>query len=101
MKVKKGDKVQMLSGKDRGKAGKIIKVFPKEGRVVVEDLNLIKKTVRPKKQGEKGQIVSIPSAVRIDNVGFVCPKCSKPTRLGNKTDGKVKERYCKKCKATV
>ncbi|MBI2677083.1 MAG: 50S ribosomal protein L24 [Candidatus Yanofskybacteria bacterium] len=104
MKIKKNDKVKMLSGKDRGKTGKVIFVLNKEdegARVVVEGLNKIKKHQRPKKQGQKGQIVSVERAVAISTVQLVCPSCGKPTRVGQKIDGKNKTRVCKKCGAVV
>ncbi len=68
MSIKKGDNVKILAGKDRGKTGKIIKVLPKHGKVVVEGLNMVKKHVRPKKEGEKGEIVEIPASIHISNV---------------------------------
>ena len=99
LKVKKGDKVMMRKGKDRGKSGKILKVMTEEQRVVVESLNLHKKHVRPKKQGEKGQTVEIPGAVKVDNVQLVCSSCNKPSKVGHRENGGKKERYCKKCQA--
>ena len=96
-KIKKGDKVVMLRGKDLGKDGKIIKVMLKDGKVVVEGLNMYKKNVRPKKQGERGQIVSVPAAVQIGNVQLICSSCNKPSRMGFRVKGEKKERYCKKC----
>ncbi|HEY4484657.1 MAG TPA: 50S ribosomal protein L24 [Candidatus Paceibacterota bacterium] len=104
MKIKKNDKVRMLSGKDRGKTGKIIFVLNKEdkgARVVVEGLNKVKKHQRPKKQGQKGQIVSVERAVAISSVQLICPSCSKPTRVGQKVEGKNKTRVCKKCGAVI
>ncbi|MDP2704696.1 MAG: 50S ribosomal protein L24 [bacterium] len=68
MSIKKGDNVKILAGKDRGKTGKIIKVLPKRGRVVVEGLQMVKKHIRPKKEGEKGQVVEIPASIHISNV---------------------------------
>jgi len=101
MRIKKGDKVIIIKGKDRGKTGKILKVTPANSRITIEGLNLIKKTVRPKKQGEKGQIIEVPGAIRSENIQLVCPSCGKPTRLGYKQEEASKKRYCKKCKATV
>ena len=96
-KVKKGDKVVMLRGKDTDKTGKILKVVMGDGKVVIEGLNMYKKSVRPKKQGERGQIVSIPAAVNIGNVKLICSSCNKPSRIGFRIKGEKKERYCKKC----
>jgi len=99
MKIKKGDKVIMMAGKDRGKDGKVLRALPATRKVVVEGLNLIKKHQKPRQQGEKGQLVEIPRAVDASNVRVICPACSKPTRIGYQIskDGK-KNRICKKCK---
>ena len=99
--MKKGDKVMMRKGKDLGKSGKILRVYPAKGRLVVEGLNLIKKNLRPKKQGEKGQVVSIPAAVRIENVQAMCSSCNKPTRVSFVVKGDKMERHCKKCKGKI
>ena len=101
MKIKKGDNVKMLSGKDRGKTGKILHVFPKEKRVVVEGLNKIKKHMRAKKQGQKGQIIEKERAVDSSNIQLICTKCGKPTRVGYKIEGNKKERMCKKCEGII
>lgn len=107
MKIKTGDKVKMLAGKDKGKTGKVLQVFVGEERVVVEGLNLMIKHQRPKKQGEKGQRIQFPSAVSISNVAVVCPKCGKETRVGYKIikeEGKKKtskNRICRKCQETL
>ncbi len=102
MKIKKGDTILVVSGKDRGKRGKILQVFPKENRLMVEGVNLRKKHKRPKKSGEKGQIITLPGAVSVSSVKLICSKCGKPTRTGYKlttnTKGeKSKVRVCKKC----
>lgn len=97
MKVKKGDNVLIISGKDRGKTGKILKAFPKEAKILVEGVNLKKKHVRPKKEGEKGQIVSLPAAIDISNAKIICSKCGKAARVGYKTEKDIKSRICKKC----
>lgn len=97
MKVKKGDNVLILAGKDRGKAGKIMKSFPKELKVLVEGINLRKKHVRPRKEGEKGQIVQIPVPMDVSNVKMICPKCGKASRVGYKKEKDRKFRICKKC----
>lgn len=97
MKIKKGDQVIIISGKYRGKKGKVLKVLPKEKKTVVEKVNLVKKHVRPRKSGEKGQIVEMPSPFHISNVKLICSKCGKVTRVGFKISGKKKYRFCKKC----
>lgn len=101
MKVKKGDNVIVLAGKDNGKSGKIIKTIPKIEKVVVEGVNMRKRHLRPKKQGEKGQIVEISAPMHVSNVMLVCGKCGKPTRVGYSVSKDVKSRICKKCKATI
>lgn len=97
MKIKKGDQVLITTGKYRGKRGKVLVSFPEEGRVLVEGINLKKKHQRPKKAGEKGQIVEMPSPVNISNVKLICSKCGQPTRVGYNIKEKNKYRVCKKC----
>src|SRR5689334_13389784 len=99
MKVKKGDNVLIISGKDKGRTAKILKSLVKEGKILVEGINLKKKHVRPKKEGEKGQVVSKSAPIDVSNVKLVCPKCSKATRIGSKTVGDKKFRICKKCQS--
>jgi large subunit ribosomal protein L24 len=100
MKIKKGDQVVMIVGKDRTKRGKVIKVLSKEAKVVVEGLNLLKKHLRPRRSGEKGQIVTISRPVSISNVKLICPHCNQPTRIGYNLDETGKKRRCKKCQQT-
>ena len=99
MRLHKNDNVIMLSGKDKGKKGKITFVFLIGDRVVVEGLNLVKKHVRAKQQGQKGQVVSKERAVSASSVALICKSCSKPTRIGYRVEGENKLRICKKCKA--
>ena len=96
--VKTGDTVVILSGKDRGKKGKIMAVSPKEGKVIVENANIVSKHVKPRKMGEAGGIIKAESAIYACKVQVVCPRCGKPTRVTHKVleDG-TKERICKKC----
>ena len=98
MKIKKGDNIIVISGKDRGKQGKIIKVLTKEQRVIVENINLKKKHQRPKTGGKKGEKIDVPRPISISTVLLVCKNCGKPTRIGYQIlpDGK-KIRICKKC----
>jgi len=98
MKIKKGDTVLVISGKDRARTGKVLDVLVKEGRVVVEGINMRKKHVRPKRSGEKGQIVQLPSPMDVSNAKLICSKCGKATRIGYKKEGDKKYRICKKCK---
>ncbi len=101
MKVKKGDTVLIISGKDKGRTAKVLKSFPKEGKVLVDGINIKSKHVKPKKEGEKGQVVKIPTPLDISNTKFICPKCKKAARLGYKIVGDKKFRVCKKCKSEV
>lgn len=101
MKIKKNDTVLIISGKDRNRKGKVIEAFPQEGKVIVEGINIRKKHVKPKKSGEKGQLIESPSSITVSNVKIICPKCGKATRLGYKRTEKVKVRICKKCEQEV
>lgn len=97
-KIRKGDFVYVIKGNDRGKKGRVIRVFPKEGRVLVEGVNFVKKHTRPRSVDLQGGIVQMEKPIPISNVQFFCLKCGKPVRLGIKklNDG-TKVRYCKKC----
>lgn len=97
MKIKREDNVVIISGKDRGKKGKITETFPEEGKVVVEGANLRKKHVKPKKSGEKGQIVEMPSPMPVSNVKIICKECGKAVRAGYKKEKGKKLRICKSC----
>ncbi len=97
MKIKKGDNVVIISGKDRGKKGKVIEALPKEEKVVVEGVNLKKKHIRPKKSGEKGQIIEMPSPIDASDAKIVCKECGQAVRAGFKREGRKKIRICKKC----
>lgn len=98
--VKKGDTVVILSGKDKGKKGKVLEASPKEQKLIVEGLNMVTKHVKPRKQGDAGGIIKAEGAMYACKVMAVCPKCNKPTRLGHaiKSDG-TKTRNCKHCGA--
>ncbi len=106
MNIKKNDKVKILTGKDKGKTGKVLQVLPKENRISVEGLNLLIKHLRPRRQGEKGQRIEFPSFINASNVMLVCSKCGRPTRVGHqiiKVEGKKdkKVKVCKKCKDII
>jgi large subunit ribosomal protein L24 len=101
-KVRKNDTVQVLSGRERGKQGKVSRVIPKEDRVVVDGVNLRKRHVRPRRPGEQAGIIEFPAPLHLSNVAVVCPKCAKGTRVGFRylEDG-TKVRYCKRCDETL
>lgn len=97
MKIKKNDTVLIISGKDRGKTGKVLNILPEKNKIVVEGVNLRKKNVRPKKSGEKGQIIQITAPLDSSNAKVICGKCGKASRMGYKINGDTKNRICKKC----
>jgi large subunit ribosomal protein L24 len=101
MDIKKGDTVKILQGKDRGKTGTVLKVFPEEGRISVESLNIFKKRSRPTKQGQKGETVSIPRPFPASKAQVICGSCKEATRIGHRMEGNIKVRYCKKCEAKI
>lgn len=101
MKLKKGDLVQVMSGKEKGKRGKISRVYPEDFRIMVEGVNVKKKHRKPTKSGEKGQIIEKQNPIASAKVQLVCSKCAKPVRLGYKVEGKTKIRICRKCKSEV
>ena len=101
MKLKKGDKVIVLSGNDKGKTGEIIEVIPKTNKIIVKGVNVRKKHIKPRKQGEEGGIISTEVAINSSKAGVVCPKCNKVTRIGYKVEKDEKVRVCKKCGATI
>jgi len=109
MKIRKGDKVKILSGKDKGKTGKVLQVFPTANKVSVEGLNLLIKHMRPRRQGEKGQRIEFPAPLPLPKVSLICSKCGKETRVGFKylelTIGggkkRKKVRVCKKCRQEI
>jgi large subunit ribosomal protein L24 len=101
MKLKKGDNVKILSGKDRGRTGVILKASPDDDRITIDGLNVFKKRSKPRKQGEKGQIVAVSRPMSVSKVMLICPTCKAPTRIGGRIEGSHKVRYCKKCKATL
>ena len=100
MNVKTGDKVVVLSGKDKGKEGLVIRALPAEGKVIVEGVAVVKKAVRPSAQNQQGGFVEKEAAIDVSNVMLVCPRCGKPTRVGHDVNDKGdKVRVCKKCGA--
>jgi len=110
MKIKTGDQVKILQGKDKGKKGKVIQTMIKDNKIVVEGINLFVKHVRPKKEREKGQRVQFPAGLDVSKVMLVCPRCGKTVRVGYKIienpstesgKGRKKVRICGKCKDVV
>jgi len=99
-KVRKGDRVKVVSGEDRGKVGKILQVFPEKDRVLVEGVNIVTKHQRPTQAVREPGIVKREAPLHVSNVKVVCPECSVPSRLGVVTADKQKLRRCKQCGAT-
>lgn len=100
--VKTGDKVRVLSGKDKGKEGVILRAIPQKERVVVEKVNLIKKAVRPTQQNPQGGITTMEAPIHVSNVMLVCPECKQATRVNRvKNEQGKKVRVCKKCGKTI
>ena len=97
MKIKKGDQVEVLSGKDKGKRGEVIKAMPAEGKVVVRGVAMVKKAQKPTQMGEQGGIVEKEAAIDVSNVALIDPKTDTPTRVGYRFDENgTKVRYAKK-----
>ena len=101
MSIKKDDTVVVITGKDKGQRGKVLAVMPKDGKVVVENINVVSRHTRPRKQGDEGGIIKKEAPLYACKVMRVCPKCDKPTRAASTiTDGK-KVRICKHCGAEI
>ena len=102
MSIKKDDVVVVLSGKDKGKQGKVLEVQPKAGKVIVEKVNVVSRHTKPRKQGDQGGILKKEAPIYACKVQRVCPKCNKPTRHAHKLlEGGKKVRVCKKCGAEI
>ena len=101
MSIKKDDVVVVLSGKDKGKQGKVLGTVPSEAKVVVEGINMVTCHVKPRKQGEQGGIVKRETPIRACKVALYCGKCGKGVRVGFKIEGDKKTRVCAKCGAEI
>ena len=102
MRIKKGDTVQVLSGNDKGKTGEVLEVIPKTQKVIVKGVNIRKKHIKPRKQGEEGGIISKEFPIHSSKVQVVCPKCGKAVRIGFEIDkDSNKVRVCKSCGAKI
>ena len=101
LKIKKNDTVVVLSGKDKGKQGKVLGTIPSEAKVVVEGINMVTCHIKPRRQGEEGGIVKREAAIYASKVQVVCPKCGKATRVAHKIEDGKKSRICKKCGAEL
>ena len=99
--IKKDDEVQVIHGKDRGNRGRVVRVLPREGRIMVEGIARAKKHSRPSKQRQQGGIIDIEQFVDISNVAIVCKSCGQATRVGHRIDGDKKVRICRKCESDL
>lgn len=102
LSIKKNDTVKVIAGKEKGKTGRVIAVYPSKDSLLVEKVNIIKKHLKPNRQYTQGGIIEKEAPLHISNVMLVCPKCNKPTRIGNSIlqDGR-KLRTCSKCREVI
>ena len=101
MRIKKGDNVQVLSGNDKGKTGEVLEVSPKADKIIVKGVNVRKKHVKARKQGDESGIRAVECAIPTSKVNVVCPKCGKTTKVGYTVEKDEKVRVCKKCGAKL
>ncbi|MGH2499663.1 MAG: 50S ribosomal protein L24 [Candidatus Limnocylindria bacterium] len=101
-RIRKGDEVVVIAGKDRGKRGSVQEVRPEDRSVVVAGVNIVKRHTKPNPARQiKGGIVEQPAALAIGKVMLVCPHCGKPTRIGHRIDEDSKDRFCRRCEETI
>jgi large subunit ribosomal protein L24 len=101
MKIKSGDHVVVIAGKDKGKLGKVIQVFPQENRLVVDKVNKMTRHLKTRARDQKGQKIEFFAPISASNVMIVCPSCKKRTRVTHSIEGDDKKRICKKCKEAI
>ena len=101
MRIKKGDTVKVLSGNDKNKTGEVLEIMPKKDKIIVKDVNVRKKHVKARKQGEEGGIIAVECAIPSSKVNVVCSKCGKATKVGYSVEKDKKVRICKKCGAKL
>ena len=101
MKIRKGDTVKVLSGNDKGKTGEVLEIIPKTQKIIVKGVNIRKKSVKPRRQGEEGGIIPSEGSIHSSKVALVCPKCGKTTRIGYIVENGEKVRVCKKCNSKI
>lgn len=102
LRIKKEDTVLVISGKEKGKKGRVLSVLPSKEGVIVEKINLIKRHMKPNRKYTQGGIIEKEAPIHISNVMLVCPKCNKPTRIGNRLlESGKKVRVCKKCQEVI
>jgi len=99
--IRKGDKVQVIAGKDKGKEGRVLAAMPTKQRVVVEGVNRVKKHTRPTQKQPQGGIVEIDGTIHVSNVMLICPNCAQPTRVARRREDGIRLRVCKKCEKEI
>ncbi len=102
MKIRRGDEVLVLTGRDRGETGKVRRAFPRENRILVEGVNMVKRHMKPRGRTSQAGIITREAPIHVSNVMLICPKCQQPTRIGIRLleDGS-KARVCKKCQEVI
>jgi len=102
MKLKKGDRIIVIAGKDKGRKGKVEKILPKLNKVLIPGINVYKKHLKPRGEGQPGGIIDVVKPLPLSNVALLCPKCGKQTRVGYQLDKKgEKNRICRKCQTVI
>lgn len=101
MRLRKGDSVIVIKGKDKGRKGKIEKIFPKTNKILIPGINVYKKHARQQSERKPGGIIEIVKPLSVSNVVLFCPKCKKPTRVGYQIDKSGKRRICRKCQSLI
>lgn len=101
MKIKKGDKVKVIAGKDKGRDGKVEKVYKKQNKVLLPGINIYKKHIKKNEKMPKGGVVELPRPIDISKIMLICPTCNKPSRIGYKIEKNKKIRICKKCRTKI
>lgn len=101
MTIRKGDKVEVIAGKDKGKQGRVLRTSPTMSRAYVEGVSIQKRHSRPSQRNPQGGIIEVEGPIHVSNLMLVCPNCSEPTRVGRVREGGVRQRVCKKCEREI
>ena len=101
MKIRKGDKVKIIYGKDKGREGVVEKVYRKSKKVLIPGINMYKKHIKKSEEFPQGGVIELPRPIDVSKIMLVCPKCKKPTRVGYKLQDNKKFRFCKKCQSII
>lgn len=101
MKIKKGDKVKVIAGKDKGREGVVERVYSKQNKLLIPKVNIYKKHIKKTESAPQGGVVDVPRPLDVAKVALICPRCGKLTRVGYKIEGKKKFRICRKCKNKI